>query len=255
MRTTPRYAVVLAAAALLAGGCGGTTGATAQGDADHGVVTVLAAASLTEPLTELATAYEKDHPDVEVRTSFGSSTTLAQQVAQGAPADLYLSAGTTALDQIPADLRPRARVTTVARNVLEIATPPDDPAGVSGLTDLGRRDTDVVLCVSSAPCGAAADAALARAGVTPHVVSRETDVKATLAKVRLGEVDAAVVYHSDVVSAGDDVHGVTIPADANEVLTYPLLRLTDTAAASAYADYLSSPTGLAALEKHGFLAP
>jgi molybdate transport system substrate-binding protein len=255
VRTTPRYAVALTAVALLAGGCAAGTDAAGQGDADHGVVTVLAAASLTEPLTELATAYEKNHPDVEVRTSFGSSTTLAQQVAQGAPADLYLSAGTTALDQIPADLRPPDRVTTVARNVLEIATPPDNPAGVAGLTDLARPDTDVVLCVSSAPCGQAADEVLARAGVTPHVVSRETDVKATLAKVRLGEVDAAVVYHSDVVSAGDDVHAVAVPDDANEVLTYPLLRLTDTAAVSAYADYLSSPTGLASLEKHGFLAP
>ena len=255
---------VAAAAALLPVACGPGSAAPAgapstsdgsDGSAGAGVVTVLAAASLTEPLTDLAHAYERAHPGVEVRTSFGSSTTLAQQVAAGAPADLLATAGTTALEQVPADERPRDRRTTIARNVLEVATPPDNPAHVTSLDDLARPSTDVVLCVSTTPCGAAADSVLRAAGVRAHVVSRETDVKATLTKVRLGEVDAALVYHSDVVSAGGDVHGVPVPKGVNETLTYPLLRLTPSPAAVAYARYLASDAGAAALARHGFLAP
>ncbi len=264
-RRLPRRPVVgggALAGALLAGallaGCGATGSAAASGTGSRGgdaVVTVLAASSLTEPLTELAAAWEAEHPDVEVRTSFGSSTTLAQQVAGGAPADLLAAAGTAALDELPADLHRSELTTTIARNALEVATPPDNPAGVRTLGDLARAGTDVVLCVATAPCGEAADAVLARAGVTPHVVSRETDVKATLAKVRLGEVDAAVVYRSDVVSAGARVHGVPIPDAVNATLPYPLVRLDNSSGAEAYAGYLASAAGRAALARHGFLAP
>lgn len=274
-RRRGRYAAALAATALLLTACGqgistsgsgagGTVGASTRSTPASssgaqkslsGTVTVLAAASLTEPLTELAHDFEQAHPGVSVETSFGSSTTLAQQIAAGAPADLYASAGETALKQVPADLRPASRLSTIARNVLEIATPPGDPAHVSSIRDLSHGDVAVVLCVATAPCGQAADTVLARAGVRAHVVSREIDVKATLAKVRLGEVDAAVVYHSDVVSAGDAVHGVPIPDAVNQTLTYPLLRLGDSAAARAYATYLASPAGVHVLEQHGFLPP
>ena len=108
-------------------------------DGDAGgtdTLTVLAAASLTDPFTALARRYERDHPGVTVRLSFGSSTKLAQQVAEGAPADLVALAGPAVLAQLPEEARDPGRRTLVARNTLEIATPPDDPAGVTGLADL-----------------------------------------------------------------------------------------------------------------------
>ena len=177
--TRMRDAAPLALVALLLTGCGGSpdTGATAEGTAGAGTaseaggeVTVLAAASLTRPFTALAEAYEAAHPGTTVRLSFGSSTTLAQQVAQGADTDLLATAGTAALEQL-GDVEPTA-TTTIARNALEIATPTGNPAGVAGLSDLARDDVDVVLCAASVPCGKAADEMLRRAGVTPHVVSR-----------------------------------------------------------------------------------
>lgn len=250
----------LALAPLLLAGCGGDpdaggpgTASAREGRAEPGVVTVLAAASLTAPLTTLAEAYEAEHPGTTVRVSFGSSTTLAQQVAQGADADLLATAGTAALDQL-GDEEPTA-TTTIARNTLAIATPPDDPAGVSSLADLGREDVQVVLCAASVPCGTAAAEVLARAGIAAHVVSRELDVGATLAKVALGEADAAIVYHSDVVSAQGTVRGVEIPPAQNVTMAYPLARFGGDPAATDFAAYLAGPDGLAALSAAGFLAP
>ncbi|MGL5929932.1 MAG: molybdate ABC transporter substrate-binding protein [Dermatophilaceae bacterium] len=218
-----------------------------------GEVTVLAAASLTRPLTSLAEAYETAHPGTTVSLSFGSSTTLAQQISQGADADLLLSAGTGPLERL-GDVTPTATA-TIARNTLEIATPPDDPADVGSLADLAGDDTAVVLCAETVPCGKAADEVLARAGVEANVVSREVDVAATLTKVTLGEADAAVVYHSDVVSAGGAVRGVPIPAAQNTVLAYPLARFGSDDAAVAFAAYLAGPEAQRTLQDAGFLAP
>ncbi|HSF97858.1 MAG TPA: molybdate ABC transporter substrate-binding protein [Ornithinibacter sp.] len=243
--------------ASVLGACAATAGSDAGSDGDTGdrTLTVLAASSLTDPLTTLARTYEDDHPGVRVRLSFGSSTKLAQQVAQGAPADLVVLAGTAVLEQLPETARDPARRTTVARNVLEIATPPSDPAGVSSLADLANVEADVVLCVETAPCGRAADEVLERAGVMANVVSREIDVRSTLAKIVLGEADAAIVYHSDVVTAGTRVRGVPIPAGANTTLEYPLVRLTDRADTTGFADLVAGDAGRQALTDAGFLTP
>ena len=258
-----RYAAAAAAVLLLACACGsggagdagpGGSGKPGGHGAAGGTVTVLAAASLTDPLTALAREYETDHPGVDIALSFGSSTTLAQQVAEGAPADVVAFAGTPALRFLPQDAAGGGRA-VVARNTMEIATPADNPGRVAALADLARPDLDVVLCASTVPCGAAADEVLARAGVAPHVVSREVDVKATLAKVRLGEADAAVVYRSDVVSAGDAVRGVAIPAGQNTTLDYPLVWLNGREHTVGFARLVDSDEGVAALTAAGFLAP
>ncbi|WP_392544330.1 molybdate ABC transporter substrate-binding protein [Oryzobacter telluris] len=255
---------LVAGLALLLAGCGATPTDTASSgspagsssttsSAVTGEVTVLAAASLTKTLTALAESFEEANPGATIRLSFGSSTTLAQQIAQGAEADLFASAGTTALEQL-GDVKP-TDTATIAKNTLEIATPTDNPGKVTGLADLARADVDVVLCAESVPCGTAADQVLTKAGVAAHVVSREVDVSATLAKVTLGEADAAVVYHSDVVSARGKVAGVEIPAEQNTTLAYPLARFGDDAAARAFAAFLAGPDGLKALQDAGFLSP
>ena len=239
--------------------CSPATRADTAASADDGTaprtVTVLAAASLTEPFTALARAYEQDHPGVTVRLGFGSSTTLAQQIAEGAPADVYASAGESALDLLPPDAAADGGRAVIARNTVEIATPPDNPGEVTGIADLADPDLAVVLCAATVPCGAAADRVLAAAGVTPHVVSREVDVKATLTKVTLGEADAAMVYHSDVVSAGDAVHGVPVPAADDVTLTYPLLWFSADPDVDGFARFVAGPDGTAALVDAGFLAP
>lgn len=234
--------VVLALAAC------GTTPAPAG---DH--VTVLAAASLTEAFEQLATDFEATHPGTSVEVSFGSSATLVQQVNQGAPAEVIALAGESAAE--PLDRAAVKASTTFATNVLEIAVPPDNPAGVASIDDLDRPGLKVVLCAPSVPCGQAADATFASAGVSPSVVSREVDVKATLSKVRLGEADAAVVYHSDVVAAGDVVRGVAIPAAVNMTLRYPIITLSDDPTARSFVEFVVSDRGAATLRSLGFGTP
>ena len=215
-------------------------------------ITVLAAASLTEPVNALAKTFEQAHPGSTVRVSYGSSTTLVQQVVQGAPADLIALAGTDAVAHLPTAMTATHPPITFAENALEIATPANNPAQVSGLVDLARPGVKVVLCVGTAPCGMAADTALASAGVTAHIVSREIDAKATLAKLRLGEADAGLIYHSDVVAAAGAVTGIPLPSRYAVSVTYALVQLTDNPGVAELAQALTDATAKAAYRAAGF---
>ncbi|WP_193315404.1 molybdate ABC transporter substrate-binding protein [Nostocoides sp. F2B08] len=238
------------AAVLLLASCGGTSeGATQQ---PPSTVTVLAAASLTEAFTELATAYEDAHPGVTVEVSTGSSTTLAQQIAEGAPADVYAGAGTGALAQLPEGYAADGGEEVLTRNVLEIAVQPGNPQAISGLTDFARTDLDTVLCAETVPCGRAADEAFASAGITATPASRELDVKATLAKVELGEADAAMVYRSDIVAARDAVEGVVIPDEENVTLDYPLVWFDEDEHTLGFVELLLGDRGQQVLTDLGF---
>lgn len=238
------------ATAMLLSACGGASeGASVDAST---TVTVLAAASLTEAFTELATAYENENPGVTVEVSFGSSTTLAQQIAEGAPADVYASAGTGALAQLPEGYAADGGEEVLTRNVLEIAVQPGNPQAVVGLADFARADLDTVLCAETVPCGRAADEAFAAAGITATPVSRELDVKATLSKVELGEADAAMVYRSDVVAAGDAVEGVAIRDEENVTLDYPLVWFDGDEHTVGFVELLLGERGQQVLTDLGF---
>ena len=238
------------AMAMLLSACGGASeGASVDAST---TVSVLAAASLTEAFTELATAYENENPGVTVEVSFGSSTTLAQQIAEGAPADVYASAGTGALAQLPEGYAADGGEEVLTRNVLEIAVQPGNPQAVVGLADFARADLDTVLCAETVPCGTAADETFAAAGITVTPVSRELDVKATLSKVELGEADAAMVYRSDVVAAGDAVEGVVVPDEENVTLDYPLVWFDGDEHTVGFAELLLGERGQQVLTDLGF---
>ena len=233
-------------------GAGSTVAATSSADLS-GTVTVLAAASLTESFDQLKKDFEAAHPGVTVETSYGSSATLVQQVNNGAPASVIALAGTSAADPLDESLvRDRQNFAT---NVLEIAVPPSNPGSVTSINDLSKPTVKVVVCADTVPCGKAAQATFRKARIVPNVVSQEVDVKATLAKVKLAEADAAVVYHSDVVAAKDAVTGVEIEPQYNTSLAYPVLTLSDDAATKAFVAYLLSEKGLATLQSFGFGAP
>jgi molybdate transport system substrate-binding protein len=214
---------------------------------------VLAAASLTEAFTAIEKDFEAAHPGIDVAISFGASSTLVQQVNHGAPADVIALAGESAAKPLDRALVKDEQV--FASNVLEVAVPPSNPGRVTGIEDLGRPGLKVVLCAPTVPCGMAADATFAKAGVVPSVVSREMDVKATLAKVRLGEADAAVVYHSDVVAARGAVTGIEVPASVNTVLRYPILRLDEEPAARAFVDFVMGADARRTLGSSGLGSP
>ncbi len=271
----PRALLTVAALALTAAvsACGGsgTTPAgngpapgitpTASGSGSAGAaagpITVLAAASLKEAFTTIGQGFEAANPGAEVRFGFGPSSGLAAQITQGAPADVFVSASAGNMEQVvAAGLAAAPR--PFAKNVLQIAVPPQNPAGVRGLADLARPGVKVALCQPQVPCGTVATQVLSNAGLTLTPVTLEADVKATLTKVRLGEVDAGLVYVTDVRAGGDAVRGIDIPADVNASTTYPIAALgrsSQAATARAFVEYVLSPQGQAVLTRAGFAAP
>jgi molybdate transport system substrate-binding protein len=252
--------IAFAAAGLLAG-CGGSSAAqtsAASGSASvTGTINVFAAASLQQAFTTLGTRFEAAHPGTEVVFNFGPSSGLAQQIGQGAPADVFASASTKNMDQAVSGGE-AASPTNFVANTMAIAVPADNPAGIGTVADLARKGVKVALCQAQVPCGAAALEVLANAKVTLTPVTQEVDVKATLSKVRLGEVDAGVVYVTDLRAAGDKVRGIKIPDDVNASTTYPIATLTgseNAATAQAFVDYVRSTDGLAVLTAAGFAKP
>lgn len=222
-------------------------------DEDTTTITVLAAASLTEPFTELATRFEDDHPGVEVRLAFDSSATLAQQVAEGAPADVLATADEDAMEDALPTVDGEPRVFT--SNALVLATPADNPAGITGIEDLERPEVTWVACVETAPCGRLARTMLKLNGIGSEPASLEVDVKAVLAKVTSDEADAGLVYESDVVAAGDAVERFVIPGTMRHWTTYPIATLEQSAHPAlgrAFVDLVLSAEGQDVLDEAGF---
>ena len=228
-------------------------GGTGSSSALAGTVTVLAAASLTNSFDAVKKQFEAAHPGVTVEVSYGSTATLVQQVNNGAPANVLASAGESAVEPLQKSLIKGSSI--FATNVLEIAVPPTNSAGVTSINDLAKKAVKVVLCADTVPCGTAAAATFKKARIVPNVVSKEIDVKATLAKVTLDEADAAVVYHSDVVAAKDAVKGVEIPSQYNTTLRYPIVTLSDDPATTAFVAFVLSSAGLMTVQSFGLGAP
>jgi molybdate transport system substrate-binding protein len=252
------------ALALVLAGCGapiggGTASSTSRAGsaAPSGTITVFAAASLKESFTTLGRQFERAHPGTTVVFSFGPSPGLATQITQGAPADVFAAASPTTMAQVT-----RAGVaaspTTFAANAMEIAVPAANPARVTRLSDLARPGVTVALCQSAVPCGSSATKVFANAGLRVTPVTEEVDVKAVLSKVTLGEVDAGVVYVTDLRAAGRKVRGVPIPDDVNASTSYPIATLTTSAnkgTAQAFTAYVLSAAGTTVLARAGFTRP
>ena len=255
-------ALVLATALA---GCGSaaTPGASGGGSAGSssgglkGTVTVLAAASLKESFSALGRQFEAAHPGTKVVFSFGPSSGLAQQITAGAPADVFASASPKDMATVTS-AGDASAPTTFAKNVLEIAVPPSNPARIASLGDLARSGVKVAVCQAQVPCGVVAAKVFAAAKVKVTPVTQEVDVKSVLTKVELGEVDAGLVYSTDVQAAGNKVHGVVIPANVNDSTSYPIAALRgapNPSAAAAFVAYVLSPAGRAALSGAGFASP
>lgn len=247
-------AVTGAALALALAACGGSAMPAATNPAEPVTLMVLAAASLTDAFTDLTEQYEAEHERVTIELSFGSSTTLAQQIAEGVEADLFASAGRGALDHLLENYAAEGGETIIATNVLEITVAPGNPLGITGLQDFTRTDIDTVLCAETVPCGRAADEAFAAQGIIAQPVSREIDVRATLAKIALDEADAAIVYRSDVATE-PGVDGVQIPADQNVPLDYPLVWFNTGEHTVGFAEFIAGSSGKEALTNAGFSVP
>jgi molybdate transport system substrate-binding protein len=256
----PRVGVaLLLLGALIAAACGSSEGDERDGAA--GVVNVFAAASLTEVFTELGEAFEADHPGVEITFNFAGSSALAEQVNQGAPADVLVTADESTMKKV-VDAGNAAGPATLARNRLAILVEKGNPTGITRLADLARPGVTFVLCVPEVPCGKFGAAALERARVTTEPASLEENVKAVVARVTLGEADAGIVYVTDVKAAGDRATGIDIDID---LAADPSLEAVYQAAitaqvgnerlAEAWIEFVLSDEGQSALSSYGFLAP
>ena len=264
---TKRWSAALAAAAmlLLASGCGSADDTPAAGGPSSGgssgvkgTVTVFAAASLTESFTRIGKDFEAANPGSKVTFNFAASSALANQIDQGAPADVFAAASPatmkTVTDMGGADGVP----TTFVKNQLVIAVAKGNPKGIKTLDDLTKPGIKVALCAAQVPCGAAADKALAAAKVELTAATLEQDVKAALAKAKLGEVDAALVYRTDARAAASDVDGLEFPESAGAINDYPiavLAKAPNKAGAQAFVAWVEGAKGQAVLTQAGFQAP
>jgi molybdate transport system substrate-binding protein len=256
----PAVVLVVAAVvcALSAAACGDSSSAkppVSGGPSVRGSVTVLAAASLTESFTAIGTAFETANPGTKVTFGFGASSTLATQIDQGAPADVIATADTTSMQKLVDGGRLAAAPVVFARNRLAVITAAGNPKKIGSLSDLVAPGLAVVLCADTVPCGRFAKQALGKAGVTVTPKSYETDVKAVVTKVTLGEADAGIVYVTDVKAAGAKAAGVTIPDAQNVVAEYPIVAVKAAAnpsVADAFVAFVTGPQGKELLAAAGF---
>jgi molybdate transport system substrate-binding protein len=259
-----RVAALAALATVSLAGCGSDDNPPASSPDSSGQervsgdVTVFAAASLTESFTELGTQFEAANPGAKVTFNFGGSSALAKQIIEGAPADVFASAAPKNMDQVTdADLA-SGEPTTFVSNKLMIAVPKGNPGKVEGLADFADDARKIALCAEEVPCGAAAKKALDAAGVTAKPDTLEQDVKAVLAKVSLGEVDAALVYQTDVQAAGDKAEGIEFPEADKAINDYPIVALKDAPnadGAKPFVEFVLSDKGIAVLTEAGFDKP
>jgi molybdate transport system substrate-binding protein len=261
MRTALAALTVLAVAGLVGCGSGDDTAASPSTASSStgvtGTVTVFAAASLTESFTQIGKDFQAANPGSKVTFNFAGSSALATQINQGAPADVFASAAPKNMQTVTGAGNGDGTPTTFVKNQLVIAVSKGNPKGIKGIADLTKPGVKVVLCAEQVPCGAAATEALAAADVRIRPVTLEQDVKAALSKVKLGEVDAALVYRTDAKAAASSVDGIQFPESASAINGYPIIVLKNApnkAGAQAFVAYVRSDRGKTVLSQAGFQA-
>jgi molybdate transport system substrate-binding protein len=263
-----RFALTMAAlAAAAVAGCSSSSSSSAPGAGSSssspaasssasatGTITVFAASSLKETFTQLGKQFQTAHPGDTVKFSFGASSTLATQITDGAPADVFASASPKNMTTV-VSAGDASNPQDFAKNTAEIAVPPSNPANVTSVSDLAKSSVKVALCQPQVPCGVVAAGVFKNAGITVKPVTLQPDVKSVLTQVELGNVDAGVVYVTDVLAAGSKVKGVTIPANVNASTLYPIAAISgsnEMSIAQAFVAYVLSPPGQSVLSVAGF---
>lgn len=219
-------------------------------------VVVFAAASLTAPFEAIEKAFEAAHPAFDVQCNFAGTPQLVLQLREGAVADVFASADQPNMARVVADGKAAGDPRVFARNRLAIVVKSGNAAGIRGLADLARPGRKVALCGAAVPAGRYAREALAKANVTVRSSSDEPNVKALVAKVMLGELDAGIVYATDCRANG--VTEVPIPAEHQVLVDHPIVacrNAANPAGGAAFLDHVLSPAGQRVLADCGFVIP
>ncbi len=219
---------------------------------------VSAAASLADGFAGLEAAFEEENPDVDVVLNLGGSAALREQVLAGAPAAVFAAANEAIMRDVASAGLLGEPAQVFATNRLAIAVPSGNVAGIGGLDDFGRPELLLGLCAVGVPCGDLARTALQQAGVVPAVDTDEPNVRALLTKIELGDLDAGIVYVTDVIARAGLVDEIPISAEINPVARYPIAVLADSDEqdlASGFVAFVLSPEGQTILAEQGFGAP
>lgn len=236
-------------AALSVGICSLLAGCGAQSDQ---TVEVFAAASLTGAFEDVARDFEQQHPGTTVRLNFAGSSTLREQLIDGAGGDVFVSANLVVMNQLLAEaeatgLEILGVPVEFASNELVLAVPAGNPGQLSGLDDLGRDDLLIGLCARGVPCGDLARQWLSDERVQASVDTEETDVRSLARRLAIRELDAALVYETDVV-ADPDLERVSAGRGPRSI--YPVVAVSE--AGQPFVEFVVSPAGADTLAQWGF---
>ena len=259
-----RAAVALTLPAMLVlGSCSNSTGASSGAT----TLTVLGASSLSKVFPQIGALFTKQHPGVAFRWSFGGTDTLAAQIEQGAPADVFAGASTKYGDQLSGEgliASPQA----FATNRLVLIVPPENPAKITSPKELTKPGLKLVVGADTVPVGSYTRTVLANldalygkgydARVLANVVDNEDAVSGVLQKVQLGEADAGFVYVTDAAAAGGAVMAIPLPDEAQATATYPIAVVKTSAhrvLAAQFASFVLTPAAQALLSEAKFGAP
>jgi len=244
--------------------CGG--GGSGSPAAGHSLI-VLAASSLTRVFPQIGVLFTQQHAGVTFKFSFAGTDTLAAQIQQGAPADVFAGASTTYSDQLSGSgLIDTAQ--PFCTNQLVLVVPPSNPAHITSLKELTKPGIKLVVAAPTVPVGSYTQKVLENLDATyganyaeevqTNVVSRETDVESVLTKVKLGEADAGFVYITDAKASPGEVKAITLPAYAQATATYPIAVVKASksdSTAQQFIDFVLGPQAQALLRKAGFGPP
>jgi molybdate transport system substrate-binding protein len=255
-----RFALIAAGlATVAAAGCSSSSSSTPSSGSSPatGTITVFAAASLTEAFTKIGQQFQAAHKGDTVKFSFGPSSGLATQITSGAPADVFASASPGTMQDV-VSAGDASNPQNFAKNFAEVAVPPNNPANVDSVNDLAKHSVKVALCQPQVPCGSVAAEVFKNAGITVKPFTLQPDVKSVLTQVETGNVDAGMVYVTDVMAAGSKAKGVTIPASDNASTLYPIATVSSSnhkSIAQQFVAYVLSPAGQQVLAAAGFQKP
>ena len=270
MKHFPRVLFLLVAVCMLLASCGsssssGSTTPTSTPTPAPVTLNVFGAASLTAAFGEIKTKYESANPNVTVTYNFAGSNTLATQITQGAPADVFASADTKNMEKVNTLVNTPQ---TFAKNKVVVIIPANNPGNIKTLHDLANKGVKIAVAGPSVPVGNYTLEVLSKMGqsseygpayesaVKANFVTQETSVSGVVQKVELGEVDAGYVYVSDAYSAGSKVSSIDIPDQYNILADYPIATVKDSknlSTAESYVQYVLSPDGQAILAKYHFI--
>jgi molybdate transport system substrate-binding protein len=250
-------------------GLGACSASSSESDVAERELSVFAAASLREAFEEIGAQFEEVNAGVRVVFNFAGSQQLAQQIGQGAPADVFASANQAQMEEVVATGDVASGTEQVfARNQLVVIYPGDNPANLQGLQDLARPGVRLVLAAAEVPVGqysmeflekASREPAFGegfREGVLGNVASYEENVRAVLSKVSLGEADAGIVYTSDVAGAASEIGRMEIPGELNTIAEYPIAAIQGSGQeelARQFIEYVLSEAGQTVLARYGFI--